>query len=81
MNFVKEFGAAIYCVIVTLAFFTVVILLYLKEIPPSQKDIALVILGALIASFKDVGNYFTGSTASSRQKDDTIAEIAKKGPS
>lgn len=76
----KEIGAAIYCIIVTLGFICQCVLLYLHEIPVSQRDIALIVIGALIASFKDVGNYFTGSTAGSQRKDDVIAEIAKKGP-
>lgn len=76
----RQFGATIYCTVVTVGFVGQCVMLYLREIPSSQRDIALILVGALIASFKDVGNYFTGSTASSRQKDDTIAEIAKKGP-
>ncbi len=75
----KEIGAAVYCIIVTLGFIAQCVMLYLHEIPTTQRDIALIVIGALIASFKDVGNYFTGSTAGSQRKDDTIAELAK-GP-
>ena len=41
----------------------------------TQRDYALVLMGALIASFKDVGSYWTGSTASSQSKDATIAQM------
>lgn len=74
----KTFGAAVYCTVVTVGFITMCALLYLREIPASQKDIALVLLGALIASFKDVGNFFTGSTMSSQAKDTIIGDIASK---
>ena len=76
----KHIGAAIYCTVVTIGFIAQCLMLYLQEIPVSQRDFALFLMGALVASFKDVGNYFTGSTASSQRKDETIAEIAKKGP-
>ena len=36
----------------------------------------IVLLGALIASFKDVGSFFTGSTMSSQAKDKVIGDIA-----
>ncbi len=78
----KTFGAAVYCILVTVGFVAMCAMLYLHEIPTSQKDIALVLLGALIASFKDVGNFFTGSTMSSQAKDTIIGDIAtkSKGP-
>lgn len=81
-GFVKTFGAAVYCIVVTVGFIAMCALLYLREIPASQKDIALVLLGALIASFKDVGSFFTGSTMSSQAKDAIIGDIAanKKPP-
>lgn len=72
----KTFGATVYCIVVTVAFCVMCALLYLHEIPSSQKDIALVLIGALIASFKDVGNFFTGSTMSSQAKDTIIGQIA-----
>lgn len=75
-RFVKTFGAAVYCIVVTVGFIAMCALLYLREIPASQKDIALVLLGALIASFKDVGSFFTGSTMSSQAKHAIIGDIA-----
>ena len=75
-NNIRMVGAIMYCTLVTLAFGITVFLLYFKEIPQTQRDYALVLLGALIASFKDVGSYWTGSTASSQSKDATIAGLA-----
>jgi hypothetical protein len=45
------------------------------QLDPGQKGL---ILGALIASFTTVVGYFFGSSATSRQKDATIAEQAKR---
>lgn len=77
---IRMIGAVMYCTLVTLAFGVTVFLLYFKEIPTTQRDYALVLLGALIASFKDVGSYWTGSTASSQSKDATIAQIVNRNP-
>lgn len=74
----RMLGAIIYSVLVSAAFVADCVLLYLAEIPASQEKYALILLGALIASFKDVGSYWTGSTASSQSKDATIANIADK---
>lgn len=46
------------------------------QLDPGQKGL---ILGALIASFTTVVGYFFGSSASSRVKDQTISEQARKG--
>lgn len=37
-----------------------------------------IMFGALAAKFGDAVNYFTGSTASSKAKDQTIANVATK---
>lgn len=75
----RTYGAIIYCTIVTLSFSFSVAALYVPwlSIRADMRDIALVLIGALIASFKDVGNFFTGSTASSQKKDEQIATMAK----
>ena len=61
---IRMLGAILYCTLVTVSFGATVILLYISKIPQTQRDCALVLLGALIASFKDVGSYWTGSTVS-----------------
>jgi hypothetical protein len=76
---VRLVGAIIYSVLVATAFMTDCALLYFREIPESQEKYALILLGALIGEFRNVGAYWTGSTASSQAKDATIADIAK-GP-
>lgn len=68
----------LYSVRVTGGFVAAVVLLYLREIPESQEKYALVLLGALISEFRNVGSYWAGSTASSQSKDATIAEVETK---
>ena len=46
----------------------------------SQRDIALILLGALISEFRSVGSFWTGSTASSQGKDATIERLALPAP-
>ena len=72
----KTIGAVIHSTIITTAFSGTCLALYYKEIPLTQRDIALVLLGALISEMKGVGSYWTGSTASSGTKDATIADMA-----
>lgn len=62
-------------VAITVGFFVVIgALMSMTELPTSVKDILLVMLGALLASFKEITGYFFGSSSSSKSKDDTISE-------
>ena len=69
---------AFLAIAITLGFFGVIaVLMWRGEIAPGIKDILLVLLGALLASWKELTGYFFGSSSSSAKKDDTIAEQAK----
>lgn len=76
MERAKAIATIIYVSMVVIAFFTTVVFLYIGEIKGSQEKFALIVLGALIAEFRGVGSYLTGSTASSQSKDATIAQMA-----
>jgi len=52
-----------------------VYLLFFITMPDSSRDIILVIIGALVAVFKDVYGYYFGSSAGSTRK----TEIMKEG--
>lgn len=73
---IRVFGAIIYTVFIVSAFVMDCAFLYLVEIPPSQEKYAILLLGALISEVARAGSYWTGSTASSQGKDNTIATIA-----
>lgn len=78
---IRVIGAIIYTAFIVGAFGLDCALLYLVEIPPTQQQYAILLLGALISEVARAGSYWTGSTASSQGKDTTIAQIATtKGP-
>lgn len=64
-------------IIITLGFFAIIgILIFHGAVDAGVKDILLVLLGALLASWKEVTGYFFGSSSSSAAKDVTIATQA-----
>jgi len=58
--------------LITIAFFVVIYLLIFVEIPQGNKDILNIILGALIAAFGGVVNYFYGSSSGSAAKTEML---------
>lgn len=74
MEQAKAIATVIHVALVSLAFFAALILIYVGEV--RDEKFAYLILGALIAEFRGVGSYLTGSTASSQAKDATIAQLA-----
>ena len=67
---------AFLAVAITVGFFFVIgVLFYATGIPSSVKDILLVMLGALLASWKEVTGYFFGSSSGSAKKDEQNAVL------
>lgn len=72
----KNTGATVILSIVVVGFIAICILMLFRVV---QESATLnIIFGALAAKFADAINYFTGSTASSKAKDQVIADIANK---
>lgn len=67
--------------LITLGFFGTVFVVLFVPVPTTVRDIVLVLLGALIASFKEVTGYFFGSSSGSTSKDETIARAIQDVPS
>lgn len=61
--------------IITAGFFATVFIALFVPTPAALRDILLVLIGALVGSFKDVTAYFFGSSAGSAAKDATIREL------
>jgi hypothetical protein len=59
--------------LIVMAFFAVIYLLIFNESPMGNRDLLNILLGALMASFGNVVNYFYGSSAGSAAKNDIIA--------
>lgn len=49
-----------------------VLMLFYRETPPTNKELVSLALGVLLGSMKDVFNYFFGSTRSSERKDEIV---------
>ena len=58
--------------IIVMAFFAVIIVLLTIEMPKSNENMLYILLGALVAKFGDVVNYFYGSSKSSSDKNEMI---------
>ena len=49
-----------------------VLMLFYRETPPTNKELVSLALGVLLGSLKDVFNYFFGTTRSSDRKDEIV---------
>lgn len=76
--YIRLIGAIMVSLMVCVLFGIVCWALYNREIPYSQKELGFVLMGGLLVAFKDVVQFWTGSTASTQAKDQTIAEMTKK---
>jgi len=75
-NFTRYIQAFL-AVVITIGFFAVIAILFYKtDIPSPVKDILLVMLGALLASWKEITGYFFGSSSGSARKDEQNAALS-----
>ncbi len=58
--------------LIVVGFFILLYLLLSSDIPPDNKDLLNLVVGALIGSFATVVGYFYGSSKGSAEKDATI---------
>ena len=72
---VDNLGAVIISLVATLAFVGVLILWVTKP-PQVNSDVLNVLVGALTTGYVQTLNYWFGSSASSKQKDRTIASLS-----
>lgn len=72
----KNAGANLVLGVVVAGFIGVCFVVVTRVVPDSA--VANLVLGVLAAKFSDAVQYFTGSTASSKAKDQTIADVATK---
>ena len=49
-----------------------VLMLFYRETPPTNKELVSLALGVLLGSMKDVYNYYFGTTRSSDRKDEIV---------
>jgi hypothetical protein len=63
--------------VIVMAFFAVIYLLIIIGIPLDNKDVLLIVIGALTAKFADIVGYFYGSSKGSSDKNDIIGKNEK----
>ena len=74
-------GPVIISVIVTLGFFGMIVLVFVKPVSLDDKSAAIlnIMFGNLSAAFGAVVNFFVGSSAGSKAKDDILHRLAAGG--
>lgn len=79
-DFMKNAAPLFVCILITIGFFSCLYILAFVPIPSDNKDIFNTLTGGLGVSWaKSVGFWFD-SSASSKAKDETLSDIAKKAP-
>ena len=68
----KRIAIIILGIVITLAFFGLLALLVFKGIPEQNGELLYLAVGALIAGFSTVINYFFGSSAGSAEKTEML---------
>lgn len=54
--------------LIVIGFFVILLVIFRKVMPIENKEIGLLVIGALVAKFGDVVNYFFGSSKGSADK-------------
>jgi hypothetical protein len=63
--------------LIALGFFAILYVVFIKAMPEANKDLGLLVIGALVAKFGDIVSYFFGSSKGSSDKNDIIANQNK----
>lgn len=71
----KDIPQYILGALISIGFFVAIYLITIVAIPETNKDAALMLLGALSAKFADVVGYYFGSSKSSADKSEQIATM------
>jgi len=65
--------------ITVIGVFLIVFILTRKEVPPANKDLLNIVIGSLVMNFGQIVGYFFGSSKSSSDKNDIIANSVPRG--
>lgn len=77
-NLSKEIYMYVLGALVVIAYFLTIYFLIIKEMPAGNKDLLLIVIGALVAKFGDIIAFFFNSSKSSKDKTDAINELLNK---
>lgn len=76
----KEIYMYILGAMIILGIFTITTFFLYKEMPPANKDIMLMLVGAMLAKFSDIVAYFFGSSKGSSEKDALLYNSTPTAP-
>lgn len=60
--------------LIAIGFFILLYVVFLKQLPPENKEVAYLLVGALTVVFTTIVNYFFSSTKGSQEKTEIIAK-------
>jgi len=60
--------------LVVVGFYFILFIMFSKVLPTENKEIGLLVIGALVAKFGDVVNYFFGSSKGSSDKTEMLKQ-------
>ena len=60
--------------LIVISIMVLIYVVFTVELPPANKDVALIVIGALVAKFGDVVAYFYNSSKGSAEKTEIIAK-------
>lgn len=63
-----------FAVLIAVGFFILLYVVFLKQLPPENKEVAYLLVGALTVVFTTVVNYFFSSTKGSAEKTEIISK-------
>lgn len=65
--------------LIVLVFFTLIYIVFRWSLPGENKEIAYLVIGAIVMKFGDVVAYFFNSTKGSQEKTDIISKLPPVG--
>ena len=76
----KDYFQYILAGVILALYFSVIVILIFKPMPPENMQALLILLGALSAAVGAIIGYFYGSSKSSAEKNDIIAQMPPVNP-
>lgn len=61
--------------LIVIGFFLLLYLIFVAEIPSPNKELGLIVIGALVGNFNSIVGYFFGSSKGSADKTDILNKV------
>jgi len=60
--------------LIVIGFFSLLYLVFLDEMPKENKEVGLIVIGAIVGNFNNIVGYFFGSSKSSADKTEIMSK-------